>query len=678
MPAMLTNTFFICWEKEIQFDMNENTNSIMLSISKILENKAFIITIEERSFKDINNVTPLTSTSSFEFKTERKYNIPAYQRQIRWGKENVQTLLNDLIVGSKFLGNIMLSRKDDYTYDIIDGQQRITVLYLLLHYIKFKTNNDTLEICKYINGTYAKFDCAMKYYFDEDKMESGGKKDEILESDLLDQNDNLKVIWNTIKKSVDKLSNEAILNLKKNILASKMNVILNDNEDEESFLVNYYLDINDKSVPLDSIDILKGYMFKYNYQLMVNNWDENQKKIKSLRTHRINYNIEDIYRHYILCMANKYLDYELSGLTTEFRLPKNVNSYNKGTHIIEAIANEGFFKKMMSDIKSFCDYMLDIVDSESYNSEFKKKYTFVKSGNINTVSDISLKNYLSIQRSILLNADIVPKILLMKYYLDFLCEASSEDDYKTIYDIYVCSTIFSACEGKKSIDKFAKIVLKKDFKSAIRSQAFEMFSEKNKAKYERAVKTATGEITNTSGQYFPKDLFAIKELFKIKKGKVHVNGEQLKDYFYDNEFNVEHFFIPQSPEISFRYGEELQKRGKLEIPKNIRKKISCPGNYLLLRKSINKDIGNLWIIDKIIDIESKLAQAFSLELCKKYFNKAKEIFLDTEYIDKLKSAETEEDARDIVLEYYKQLFLDKFNCYLNSLNLIEVDNDLSR
>ena len=77
-------------------------------------------------------------------------------------------------------------------YMIIDGQQRITVLYLLLHYIKFKTNNDTLEICKYINGTYAKFDCAMKYYFDEDRMESDGKKDEILESDLLDQNDNEK------------------------------------------------------------------------------------------------------------------------------------------------------------------------------------------------------------------------------------------------------------------------------------------------------------------------------------------------------------------------------------------------------------------------------------------------------------------------------------------------------
>ena len=652
--------------------MNENTNSIMLSVRKILENKTVVINIEERNFKDINTEEYSTTKTSFEFKHGRKYNIPAYQRQIRWGKDIVQILLNDLKHTSKFLGNIMLSRKDDYTYDIIDGQQRITVLYLLLYYIKLKTNNESLELCQYINGTYSRFNEAMEYHFDEVKMEDDNQKEQILESDLLDQNDSLKKIWNTIKRNVDKLDNDSLFNLKNNVLSSKMNAILNVNEDEEAFLVNYYLDINDKLVKLDSIDILKGYMFKYNFQLMLNSWDNNQKKIKLLRTHRINYNIEEIYRHYILCMANSYLDYELTGLTSEFRLTKNIKGYNKGTHIIESIAKESFFKKMMSDISDFCDYMLDVVDSESYSLKFKEKYKYKHKDETKFVSDISLKNYLSMQRSILLNTDVVPKILLMKYYLEVLRKESKEDDFKIINDIYVCSTLFSSCEAKKSIDKFSKVVLGKDFKRAIHQQALISYEKISNVKYDRAVKTANGEITNTSGQYLPKDIFALKEIFKLSNGHLKCNSEDLKDYFHNSKFNVEHFFIPQSTKISFKYGESMDKSSEIPVPTKLRKKISCPGNYLLLDKSINKDIGNLWIVDKINYINDHFDSAFSLELCKKYFDKAKEIFIVKEYVDKLKNVESEKEAQEVVLEYYNNKFLELFTSYLESLNSIKV------
>lgn len=61
---------------------------------------------------------------------DRKYSIPAFQREVRWDDNNLKMLLYDLSRSSKFLGNIILTIKSDHTCEIIDGQQRTTVLKL--------------------------------------------------------------------------------------------------------------------------------------------------------------------------------------------------------------------------------------------------------------------------------------------------------------------------------------------------------------------------------------------------------------------------------------------------------------------------------------------------------------------------------------------------------------------
>lgn len=62
---------------------------------------------------------------------DRKYSIPAFQREVRWDDNNLKMLLYDLSRSSKFLGNIILTIKSDHTCEIIDGQQRTTVLNLI-------------------------------------------------------------------------------------------------------------------------------------------------------------------------------------------------------------------------------------------------------------------------------------------------------------------------------------------------------------------------------------------------------------------------------------------------------------------------------------------------------------------------------------------------------------------
>ena len=64
--------------------------------------------------------------------------VPSYQRGYRWGEVEVVRLLNDIYTNG--MGNYCLQpivvRKCDRGYELIDGQQRLTTLYILLAYIK--------------------------------------------------------------------------------------------------------------------------------------------------------------------------------------------------------------------------------------------------------------------------------------------------------------------------------------------------------------------------------------------------------------------------------------------------------------------------------------------------------------------------------------------------------------
>lgn len=67
-----------------------------------------------------------------------RYEIPLYQRPYAWGERNIEQLVEDVRdlpdEGSQsyYLGSLVVWRKDDGVYEVIDGQQRLTTLYLLL------------------------------------------------------------------------------------------------------------------------------------------------------------------------------------------------------------------------------------------------------------------------------------------------------------------------------------------------------------------------------------------------------------------------------------------------------------------------------------------------------------------------------------------------------------------
>lgn len=65
--------------------------------------------------------------------------VPAYQRGYRWGEHEVRQLLIDIRESNGatyYLQPLVVKRRDDGSWELIDGQQRLTTLYLIFHYLK--------------------------------------------------------------------------------------------------------------------------------------------------------------------------------------------------------------------------------------------------------------------------------------------------------------------------------------------------------------------------------------------------------------------------------------------------------------------------------------------------------------------------------------------------------------
>ena len=72
-------------------------------------------------------------------KIEGEFYVPAYQRGYRW-KEEVKMLLNDIQEieeGKNYsLQPIVVRKINDLRYELIDGQQRLTTIFLIFRYMK--------------------------------------------------------------------------------------------------------------------------------------------------------------------------------------------------------------------------------------------------------------------------------------------------------------------------------------------------------------------------------------------------------------------------------------------------------------------------------------------------------------------------------------------------------------
>jgi len=68
-----------------------------------------------------------------------RFNVPRYQRGYRWGKTEVERLLNDIWdngAGPYNLQPIVVKSQGENQWELVDGQQRLTTLYLIFLYMR--------------------------------------------------------------------------------------------------------------------------------------------------------------------------------------------------------------------------------------------------------------------------------------------------------------------------------------------------------------------------------------------------------------------------------------------------------------------------------------------------------------------------------------------------------------
>ena len=87
-----------------------------------------------------DRLNPTLCTVAQLFSDQTTYRIPIYQRNYAWRAEQIEQLISDVVDAmldgddEYFLGNLIVTRRSSATadFEVIDGQQRLTTLYLIL------------------------------------------------------------------------------------------------------------------------------------------------------------------------------------------------------------------------------------------------------------------------------------------------------------------------------------------------------------------------------------------------------------------------------------------------------------------------------------------------------------------------------------------------------------------
>ena len=103
------------------------------------------------------------------------YEIPIYQRNYAWEKDEIAALVRDVWDACEknkaayFIGTLVTYDKGDSTFEVIDGQQRLTTLFLILKALRQEVRNKlTYRARKRSNATIEKIPC-----FKHDSLDNG-------------------------------------------------------------------------------------------------------------------------------------------------------------------------------------------------------------------------------------------------------------------------------------------------------------------------------------------------------------------------------------------------------------------------------------------------------------------------------------------------------------------------
>ena len=224
------------------------------------------------------------------FSRVAKYSVPRYQRDYVWDKVNWSELYNDIVFTMKyddtswshFLGAIVLINqteqnklKQSYVfngineYDIIDGQQRLTTIYILLlclyHRLLNINTENSKNRAKYIQETYLTAPtvnatrelkiCNEAYDADIKRLYQS-----ILDNEAVSEENVFYRVFSYFDSELSSYGFEKLVTFQEKLLGINVVEIISTQEEE---IYNIFEVLNARGKKLKQMELLKNHVMKY-------------------------------------------------------------------------------------------------------------------------------------------------------------------------------------------------------------------------------------------------------------------------------------------------------------------------------------------------------------------------------------------------------------------------------
>lgn len=191
------------------------------------------------------------------FDKEVHYVIPRYQRAYAWEDKEIVQLIDDIndSTGDYYIGSLVVAKVKDKveTYEVVDGQQRLTTLYLLLHYL-FSRDRQVGEVGKTLS-----FDCRPNSNYTLTHIQDLLSK----EKPFADDEDRLEQSILNGLKAIDQKFMLGAIDEDAFVKRLKMVILYRIEVPEHTDLNRYFEIMNTRGEQLEQHDILKAKLMGY-------------------------------------------------------------------------------------------------------------------------------------------------------------------------------------------------------------------------------------------------------------------------------------------------------------------------------------------------------------------------------------------------------------------------------
>ena len=362
----------------------------------------------------------------FNSKTD-KYKIPIYQRNYAWKEPQIRQLIQDIYdyveIGDKrkyYIGTLVVRSDKGNTFEVIDGQQRLTTLSMLVAYLKNEEKEEN-NYYKNLENTIT-FQC---------RKVSTDALNKIWESsDVKDVADSISNAYHQIlRKSFEDIVKEKE-KFKKYLLE---NVIIYRISVPQDTDLNHYFEImNTRGEQLEKHEILKAKLlsvFKYNtgtIEFYSRIWDACSDMGKYLCPKTLKTNNQE----------NKTGNFTIENVI-ENTDDKSGNNNGQNNSQEDNIAEDRY--RSIIDFPNFLLMVLKLIDDETVLDDKKLLYEFDKKLKFKSANEIQLfvKEFfkkLLVTRSLFDNYVIKRDLSSGKWILKSLSKENGKEDLKNTFD----------------------------------------------------------------------------------------------------------------------------------------------------------------------------------------------------------------------------------------------------